>query len=85
MSPTEQEVERVLDYQRPRIGVSPPQRDDAAIIRESWQHSDAFAHMYDRYAGQLYRYAYRRLGADAASRRRCSQRRVRAKCRSGCS
>jgi len=41
-------------------------RDDAAIIAESLAEPDRFAVLYDRYAGQLYRYAGRRLGtADA--------------------
>ena len=40
--------------------------DDAAIIAESRVDPERFAVLYDRYAGQLYRYAGRRLGhADA--------------------
>ena len=40
--------------------------DDAAIIAESLADPERFAVLYDRYAGQLYRYAGRRLGhADA--------------------
>src|SRR5215468_5066140 len=40
--------------------------DDAAIIAESRADPERFAVLYDRYAGQLYRYAGRRLGhADA--------------------
>src|SRR5215472_3715310 len=37
--------------------------DDAAIIAESLAEPERFAVLYDRYAGQLYRYAGRRLGA----------------------
>jgi RNA polymerase sigma factor (sigma-70 family) len=39
---------------------------DAAVIHASWDDSDRFAALYDRYAGQLYRYAYQRVGAQAA-------------------
>jgi RNA polymerase sigma-70 factor, ECF subfamily len=37
--------------------------DDAAIIAESLAEPERFAVLYDRYAGQLYRYAGRRVGA----------------------
>src|SRR5215467_15943447 len=37
--------------------------DDAASIAESLAEPERFAVLYDRYAGQLYRYAGRRLGA----------------------
>src|SRR5215510_2608078 len=37
--------------------------DDAAIIAGSLAEPERFAVLYDRYAGQLYRYAGRRLGA----------------------
>ena len=37
--------------------------DDAANIAESLAEPERFAVLYDRYAGQLYRYAGRRLGA----------------------
>jgi RNA polymerase sigma-70 factor (ECF subfamily) len=37
--------------------------DDAAVIVESLAEPERFAVLYDRYAGQLYRYAGRRLGA----------------------
>jgi RNA polymerase sigma factor (sigma-70 family) len=39
---------------------------DAWIIQESWQKAELFAVLYDRYASQLYRFAYRRVGPDAA-------------------
>src|SRR6185437_5559633 len=39
---------------------------DALLIRASWDDPDRFAALYDRYAAQLYRYAYRRIGAAAA-------------------
>jgi len=40
--------------------------DDATVIAESLAEPERFAVLYDRYAGQLYRYAGRRLGtADA--------------------
>ena len=40
---------------------------DALLIRASWDEPDRFAALYDRYAAQLYRYAYRRMGAAAAA------------------
>jgi RNA polymerase sigma factor (sigma-70 family) len=40
--------------------------DDAAVIRASLREPDLFAVLYDRYAAQLYRYAHRRLGPEAA-------------------
>lgn len=40
--------------------------DDAAIIVLSRQSPEAFGQLYDRYARQLYRYAYRRVGPDLA-------------------
>src|SRR5215475_3472425 len=49
--------------------VRPPawsQIPDAAVIQASLEHPDVFAVVYDRYAAQLYRYAYRRLGAGYA-------------------
>jgi RNA polymerase sigma-70 factor (ECF subfamily) len=42
------------------------ERTDAALLAESDRDPDAFAVLYDRYAGSLYRYAARRLGRDAA-------------------
>jgi RNA polymerase sigma factor (sigma-70 family) len=39
---------------------------DAAVIRESWRDAEHFAVLYDRYAAQLYRFAYRRVGSEAA-------------------
>jgi RNA polymerase sigma factor (sigma-70 family) len=40
--------------------------DDAAIIAASLRDAEAFAGLYDRYADQLYRYAYRRVGSGFA-------------------
>jgi len=39
---------------------------DAAVIRASWDDADRFAALYDRYADQLWRYAYQRVGAHVA-------------------
>jgi RNA polymerase sigma factor (sigma-70 family) len=39
---------------------------DAVVIAESRRDGDAFAILYDRYAGELYRYAYRRVGKEIA-------------------
>ncbi len=39
---------------------------DAAVIQESWRDGELFAVLYDRYAAQLYRFAYRRVGPEAA-------------------
>src|SRR5436190_17985209 len=39
---------------------------DSLVIRASWDEPDRFAALYDRYAAQLYRYAYRRIGAASA-------------------
>jgi RNA polymerase sigma factor (sigma-70 family) len=39
---------------------------DAAVIQESWRDAEHFAVLYDRYAAQLYRFAYRRVGPEAA-------------------
>jgi RNA polymerase sigma-70 factor (ECF subfamily) len=39
---------------------------DAAVIEASWRDSEVFALVYDRYAALLYRYAFRRLGTQAA-------------------
>jgi RNA polymerase sigma factor (sigma-70 family) len=39
---------------------------DALLIQASWDEPDRFAAVYDRYAAQLYRYAYRRVGSAAA-------------------
>ncbi|MFR9779723.1 RNA polymerase sigma factor [Micromonospora sp. MS34] len=36
--------------------------DDATAIAASHQDAEQFSLLYDRYAGQLYRYAYRRVG-----------------------
>jgi RNA polymerase sigma factor (sigma-70 family) len=44
----------------------PMEPPDSAVIIESKQSADAFAVLYDRYAAQLYRYAYRRVGAEVA-------------------
>ena len=43
-----------------------PVESDATVIRASWEDSDRFGGLYDRYADQLYRYAYQRIGAPAA-------------------
>lgn len=40
--------------------------DDAAVIEGSWRDTERFAVLYDRYAAQLYRYAYRRVGPELA-------------------
>ncbi|MFC0007894.1 RNA polymerase sigma factor [Micromonospora siamensis] len=42
------------------------QADDAAAIAASRQDAEAFGVLYDRYAAQLYRYAYRRVGPELA-------------------
>jgi len=39
---------------------------DAAEIESSLQHPEQFAAIFDRYAGQIYRYVARRLGSTAA-------------------
>ncbi len=39
---------------------------DAELIEASLLDSDLFSTLYDRHAGQLYRYAYRRVGPDVA-------------------
>jgi RNA polymerase sigma-70 factor (ECF subfamily) len=39
---------------------------DAAAIQASWTHPETFGLVYDRYAAMLYRFAFRRLGPDAA-------------------
>jgi RNA polymerase sigma factor (sigma-70 family) len=39
---------------------------DATVIRDSWADPDRFAALYDRYAAQLYRYAYQRVGQQVA-------------------
>lgn len=39
---------------------------DAVVIAESGRDTDAFAILYDRYATDLYRYAYRRVGREVA-------------------
>src|SRR2546430_5474016 len=39
---------------------------DATVIEASWDDADRFAALYDRYAAQLYRYAFQRVGASAA-------------------
>jgi RNA polymerase sigma-70 factor (ECF subfamily) len=39
---------------------------DAAVIQESWRDAELFAVLYDRYAASLYRFAYRRVGPEAA-------------------
>ena len=41
-------------------------RTDADVIAESYRRPDVFAVLYERYADALYRYAGRRLGAQAA-------------------
>lgn len=43
-----------------------PGLPDASVIAASRTDPDAFAVIYDRYAAQLYRYAYRRVGAQVA-------------------
>jgi RNA polymerase sigma factor (sigma-70 family) len=40
--------------------------DDATIVRRSLADGEEFAHLYDRHARTLHRYAARRLGPDAA-------------------
>lgn len=39
---------------------------DAGVIRASLADPDRFAELYDKYAGQLYRYAYQRVGPQHA-------------------
>jgi len=41
-------------------------RDDADLIRSSLADAEQFAHLYDRHASALHRYAARRLGTEAA-------------------
>jgi hypothetical protein len=41
-----------------------PELSDAAIVERSRRSPDMFGVLYDRYASQLYRYAYRRVGPD---------------------
>src|SRR5262245_19327904 len=48
------------------VMTQPPVGADAAVIRDSLAEPDRFAELYDRYAAQLYRYAYRRVGAAPA-------------------
>jgi len=48
------------------VVTQPPVEADAAVIRDSLAEPDRFAELYDRYAAQLYRYAYRRVGAGPA-------------------
>ena len=47
---------------------APPQirADDAALIKQPWDQAEAFAEIYDRHAGPIYRYVARRLGEGAA-------------------
>ncbi|MEU0525779.1 RNA polymerase sigma factor [Streptomyces niveus] len=40
--------------------------DDATVIRQSQEHPEAFALLYDRHAADIHRYAARRLGDGAA-------------------
>lgn len=40
--------------------------DDSALIAESLRTPEAFAELFDRYSGLLYRYASRRLGPESA-------------------
>jgi len=55
-----------------RLPGTPPWADDAAgpddatLIRRSLADAEQFAHLYDRHATALHRYAARRLGAEAA-------------------
>ncbi len=42
------------------------QATDASIVQASWQDPAVFGVLYDRYAAQLYRYAFRRLGEQLA-------------------
>ena len=53
----------VTDPVRTSLASRDADGDDAAIIVESLAEPERFAVLYDRYAGQLYRYAGRRLGA----------------------
>lgn len=46
--------------------VRPPPADDAAIIEESRERPETFAHLYDRYASDIHRYVARRLGDGVA-------------------
>ena len=48
------------------VNLSVTTEDDAQAIHGSWEDPDRFAVLYDRYAGQLYRYAHQRVGAHAA-------------------
>ncbi|NUW43782.1 RNA polymerase sigma factor [Nonomuraea rhodomycinica] len=44
----------------------PVRADDAALIEESWRRPDAFAVLYDRYFGDVYRYVAGRVGTQVA-------------------
>ncbi|GII94719.1 RNA polymerase sigma factor [Sinosporangium siamense] len=44
----------------------PTSLDDAELIQESWRRPDLFAVLYDRYFGEIHRYAAGRLGTQIA-------------------
>ncbi|MGV9778160.1 RNA polymerase sigma factor [Streptosporangium sp. NPDC003464] len=44
----------------------PVRLDDAALIEQSWHRPDVFAVLYDRYFGEIHRYAAGRLGTQIA-------------------
>ncbi|MEV0596876.1 RNA polymerase sigma factor [Nonomuraea cavernae] len=45
---------------------APATVDDATLIEQSWRRPDAFASLYDRYFGEIHRYAAGRLGTQVA-------------------
>ncbi|MFE6410830.1 RNA polymerase sigma factor [Streptomyces sp. NPDC057837] len=47
-------------------GVRVGQDSDASVVERSWDEPEAFAVLFDRHADSVYRYAARRLGAEAA-------------------
>jgi RNA polymerase sigma-70 factor, ECF subfamily len=47
-------------------GAKDARLDDAALIERSWWEPEAFAHLYDRHAVLIHRYAGRRLGDQMA-------------------
>ncbi|MGH3070428.1 MAG: RNA polymerase sigma factor [Streptosporangiaceae bacterium] len=51
----------------PGPGYGPHRPCDAAVIERSWQDPEQFAALFDRHAGEMYRYAARRLGPQAAA------------------
>lgn len=45
---------------------APADLDDAALIQRSWNRPDVFALLYERYFGEIHRYAAARLGTQVA-------------------